>query len=124
VIQELERLHATVWKVDLGPQPESDLQLPPVILGYLGKDPTKKTVCIYGHLDVQPANKADGWNTEPFELTEIDGKLYGRGATDDKGPVLAWFNVIEAYQELQKTIPINIKVRFSWLSMSIVNTIV
>jgi acetylornithine deacetylase/succinyl-diaminopimelate desuccinylase-like protein len=61
VIQELERLHATVWKVDLGPQPESDLQLPPVILGYLGKDPTKKTVCIYGHLDVQPANKVRLW---------------------------------------------------------------
>jgi nonspecific dipeptidase len=84
----------------------------------LGKDPTKKTVCIYGHLDVQPANKADGWNTEPFELTEIDGKLYGRGATDDKGPVLAWFNVIEAYQELQKTIPINIKFCFEGMEES------
>jgi nonspecific dipeptidase len=100
---------ATVWKVPLGQQPGSDLELPDVILGYLGNDPTKKTVCIYGHIDVQPADKADGWNTEPFELTHIDGKLYGRGSTDDKGPVLAWINVIEAYQALERTIPINIK---------------
>ncbi|XP_062512918.1 cytosolic non-specific dipeptidase-like [Corticium candelabrum] len=109
-VDELKRLGAEAWKVDLGKQKDhDDLQLPPIILGYLGKDPKKKTVCIYGHLDVQPALKSDGWDTEPFELVEKDGKLYGRGSTDDKGPVLAWFNVIEAYQKLGKDIPINIK---------------
>lgn len=64
----------------------------------LFKDPAKKTVCIYGHLDVQPALKEDGWNTDPFVLTEVDGKLYGRGSTDDKGPVLCWIHAIEAFQ--------------------------
>jgi nonspecific dipeptidase len=59
--------------------------LPPILLGEFSADPSKKTVCVYGHLDVQPAKKDDGWNTEPFVLTEIDGKLYGRGSTDDKG---------------------------------------
>lgn len=49
------------------------------------KDPAKKTVLVYGHLDVQPALKEDGWHTDPFELTEIDGKLYARGSSDDKG---------------------------------------
>ena len=43
-----------------------------------------KTLCVYGHLDVQPAAKEDGWDTDPFVLTEKDGKLYGRGSTDDK----------------------------------------
>ncbi len=43
-------------------------------------------------------------------MTERDGKLYGRGATDDKGPVLDWINAIEAYRELGQDIPINIKV--------------
>ena len=33
----------------------------------------------------------DGWDTDPFVLTEVDGKLYGRGSTDDKGPVLGKF---------------------------------
>lgn len=60
-------------------------------------------------MDVQPALKEDGWNTEPFELTEIDGKLYGRGASDDKGPVLCWIHAIEAFQKLNIELPVNVK---------------
>jgi acetylornithine deacetylase/succinyl-diaminopimelate desuccinylase-like protein len=51
----------------------------------------------------------DGWNTEPFEMTEIDGKLFGRGTTDDKGPVLSWFWAIEAHQALGIPLPVNVK---------------
>lgn len=51
-----------------------EIPLPPIILGCLGSDPAKKTVCIYGHLDVQPAYIEDGWATEPFTLVEKDGK--------------------------------------------------
>lgn len=83
--------------------------LPPVLLATLGKDPSKPTLCVYGHLDVQPAAIEDGWNTEPFVLTEVDGKLFGRGSTDDKGPVLCWFNCVEAYQKLNIDIPVNLK---------------
>ena len=43
-------------------------------------------------------------------MTERDGKLYGRGSTDDKGPVLDWLNAIEAYNELKQEIPVNLKV--------------
>ena len=75
-------------------------------------DPKKKTVCVYGHLDVQPASKEDGWDTEPFVLTEKDDKLYGRGSTDDKGPALSWLWIIEAHQELGIELPVNIKILF------------
>lgn len=51
-----------------------EIALPPIVLGQLGSDPGKKTVCIYGHLDVQPANIDDGWDTEPFKLVEKDGE--------------------------------------------------
>lgn len=61
------------------------LPLPPILVARFGTDATKKTVCVYGHLDVQPAAKADGWDTEPFELTIKDGKMFARGSTDDKG---------------------------------------
>lgn len=51
----------------------SEIPLPPILLGKLGSDPKKKTVCIYGHLDVQPAALEDGWDSEPFTLVERDG---------------------------------------------------
>lgn len=86
------------------------IKLPPVILGSIGNDPSKKTVCIYGHLDVQPAAIEDGWNTDPFVLTNKDGKLYGRGSSDDKGPVLAFMHAIEALQNSDDGLPVNVKV--------------
>lgn len=52
----------------------SEIPLPPILLGTLGSDPQKKTVCIYGHLDVQPAALEDGWDSEPFTLVERDGR--------------------------------------------------
>lgn len=53
----------------------------------------------------------DGWDTEPFVLTEKDGKLYGRGSTDDKGPVLGWIHAIEAFQKTGQEMPVNLKVK-------------
>ena len=84
----LKKEGATTELVDIGQQTFPDgkvAPLPPVLLAQLGNDPAKKTLCVYGHLDVQPASIEDGWDTEPFVLTEKDGKLFGRGSTDDKG---------------------------------------
>lgn len=112
-MQKLKELGATIELADIGEQTLPDgskIPLPPIVFGNLGKDPKKKTILIYGHLDVQPAALSDGWDYEPFTLTENDGKLYGRGSTDDKGPVLDWINAIEAYQELKEQLPVNLKV--------------
>jgi acetylornithine deacetylase/succinyl-diaminopimelate desuccinylase-like protein len=86
--------------------------LPPILLGEFMTDPKLKTVCVYGHLDVQPAKQEDGWDTDPFVLTEKDGKLFGRGSTDDKGPALSWLWVVEAHQALGVPLPVNIKILF------------
>lgn len=112
VAAEIERLGGSVELCEPGKQTlqdGSEIDLPPIILGQIGDDPKKKTLCIYGHLDVQPARESDGWDTDPFVLTERDGALYGRGSTDDKGPVLATLNAIEAFREQKIDIPINIK---------------
>ncbi|KAI6075282.1 Beta-Ala-His dipeptidase [Aix galericulata] len=109
---KLAALGATVNSVNLGSHQLPDgqhLPLPPVILGELGKDPQNPTVCFYGHVDVQPARKEDGWKTDPYVLTEIDGNLYGRGSTDNKGPVLAWINAVETFRALKLAIPVNFK---------------
>ncbi|KAL0962247.1 hypothetical protein UPYG_G00337600 [Umbra pygmaea] len=119
--KDIEKLGGKVEMVDIGRQKlhtGEEIPLPPIVLGSLGSDPGKKTVCIYGHLDVQPAAIDDGWDTEPFTLVEKDGKLYGRGSTDDKGPVLAWFNCIEAYQKIQQELPINLKFCFEGMEES------
>jgi acetylornithine deacetylase/succinyl-diaminopimelate desuccinylase-like protein len=60
----------------------------PIVTGRLLADPSAPTVTIYNHLDVQPADAA-GWRTPPFELRLLGDRYHGRGATDDKGPLLA-----------------------------------
>ncbi|KAF0992266.1 hypothetical protein HZS_885 [Henneguya salminicola] len=87
----------------------SVIDLPPIIFASFGQDTSKKTVCIYGHIDVQPAEKSDGWDTEPFELV-IDGdRMIGRGSSDDKGPVLGWLCVLKAFIGLGVTPGVNLK---------------
>jgi len=117
----VEKLGGSVEYCDLGQQTMPDgskIPLPPVLLGTLGTDANKKTLLVYGHLDVQPAERSDGWDTEPFVLTEKDGKLYGRGSTDDKGPVLGWLNCVEAMQELNMDVPVNLKFCFEGMEES------
>jgi len=99
---------------------DKELQLPKVVLGRLGNDPNKKTVLVYGHFDVQPAAKSDGWTTEdPFILDiQSDGKLVGRGATDDKGPVLGWLNVLQWHHENKKELPVNLRCCFEGMEES------
>lgn len=69
--------------------------LNPLILASLGNNPDKKTLAIYSHYDVQPALKEDGWDTDPFVLTEKDGYLYGRGASDDKSGIATALTAIK-----------------------------
>lgn len=123
VNEQLKELGATT---EVYPNPAGDqtfpdgrtAPLPPIILGRLGTDPNKKTLLVYGHLDVQPAKMSDGWDSEPFVLEERDGKLYGRGSTDDKGPVLGWINAIEAYQKNNIELPVNMKFCFEGMEES------
>jgi acetylornithine deacetylase/succinyl-diaminopimelate desuccinylase-like protein len=84
----------------------------PLVLGiWNGAGENAKTVLIYCHYDVQPAAIADGWNTDPFEPTEREGKIFARGATDSKVHVIAWLSALES---LLKTsgCPVNIKLLF------------
>lgn len=107
---ELKKLGAHVELRPLGKQPHKEhLELPPALVARYGEDPKKRTILIYGHYDVQPAAKEDGWATEPFTLSVDDkGRMFGRGATDDKGPVLGWINAIEAHQKAGVEIPVNL----------------
>jgi acetylornithine deacetylase/succinyl-diaminopimelate desuccinylase-like protein len=72
--------------------------------------PGQPTILIYGHYDVQPADPLELWESPPFEAQVRDGKIYGRGAVDDKGQVLMHLAAIEAHMRTRGRLPINIKV--------------
>ena len=67
-------------------QPADDT-VNPIVYARIGDNPALKTVVMYGHYDVVPPGA--GWSTDPWVLRGVNGFLYGRGATDDKGPLLA-----------------------------------
>ena len=81
----------------------------PVVYGEWLGTPKKPTALVYGHYDVQPADPLELWNTPPFEPTVRDGKLFARGAVDDKGQVYMHFNAIEAHLKAGGGLPINLK---------------
>lgn len=60
----------------------------PIVFAKFTQDPKLETILVYGHYDVQPADIKDGWSSEPFEVTERDGRIYSRGAIDNKGQIL------------------------------------
>lgn len=84
----------------------------PVVYGEWLKAPNAPTILIYGHYDVQPPDPLDKWHSEPFTPTIRDGRLYARGVSDDKGPMLIPLMVAQAYMETTGKLPINIRFLF------------
>ncbi len=82
---------------------------PIVYAEWMGAGENAKTVLIYGHYDVQPADKGDGWHTEPFEPVVKDGIVYARGATDDKGQFFAHLKAAESLLKTEGRLPVNVK---------------
>ncbi len=83
----------------------------PLVLGeWQGAGADAPTVLIYCHYDVQPAEVADGWVTEPFEPTIKDGRLYCRGAVDSKLHVMANLKAVESWLAADEPPKVNLKV--------------
>ncbi len=82
----------------------------PCVLAEWCQVPGAPTILVYGHYDVQPPDPLDKWLTPPFEPTVRDGKLYARGVSDDKGPLLIPILVAKAYKAVTGGLPLNLKV--------------
>lgn len=81
----------------------------PIVYAEHMQAPGKPTVLIYGHYDVQPVDPLHLWTTPPFVPDIRDGKLYARGATDDKGQLFLHIKAIEAILKQEKNLPVNVK---------------
>ena len=81
----------------------------PVVYADWVKDPAKPTALIYGHYDVQPVDPLHLWQTPPFEPDIRTGRLYARGASDDKGQVMAHLAAIGALLAAEGALPVNVR---------------
>ena len=81
----------------------------PVVLGQRIEDPELPTVLIYGHYDVQPPDPLELWTSPPFEPVIRDGRIFARGATDDKGQLFTHLKSIQAGIETEGRLPVNVK---------------
>jgi len=83
----------------------------PFILAEKVTDATRPTLLLYSHYDVQPVERSR-WNSDPFIMIEKNGRLYGRGASDDKAGIVAILSALNVYKEASIDLPVNIKILF------------
>ena len=95
-----ERLEAIGFSAEIVPTPGH-----PIVYAERRRDPSAPTLLVYGHYDVQPPDPLELWDSPPFEPTIKDGKVYARGASDDKGQV--WIHVAAASET--RDLPLNLK---------------
>jgi len=96
---------------EIGLRPEIvDTALHPVVFGRRDGPENWPLILLYGHYDVQPPDPLDLWETEPFDPQRRDGRLYGRGAADNKGPLLAHLSAIGQLLEEHPDLPLRFAV--------------
>ena len=84
----------------------------PVVYAERIVDPDLPTVLFYGHYDVQPPDPLEEWLSPPFEPTVRDGRIFARGAADNKGQMLCHVLAVEAWHKAAGPLPVNVKMIF------------
>lgn len=83
----------------------------PIVYGdWLHAGADKPTVLFYGHYDVQPPDPLELWTNDPFDPTVVDGKVYARGAADDKGQAYIHVKSIQSFLQSGTSLPVNVKI--------------
>src|ERR1051325_539805 len=81
----------------------------PVVYGEKNIDPSKPTVLVYGHYDVQPPDPLELWHSGPFDPVIKDGKIFARGSADDKGQ---FYMHVKAFETMVKTNSMSTNIKF------------
>jgi acetylornithine deacetylase/succinyl-diaminopimelate desuccinylase-like protein len=82
---------------------------PPVVMGERKQPGAKRTLLVYGHYDVQPAEPLEEWHHDPFGAEIVNDRIYGRGAVDEKGGSLATLIAAEVFLKIRGSLPVNLR---------------
>jgi acetylornithine deacetylase/succinyl-diaminopimelate desuccinylase-like protein len=99
----MEKLNSMGLATEFHPTPGH-----PIVIARNEHHADKKTVLIYGHYDVQPVDPVELWDTDPFEPVLRDGRIWGRGSTDNKGQMLAHVLGVEESLQENGELPVNL----------------
>jgi acetylornithine deacetylase/succinyl-diaminopimelate desuccinylase-like protein len=81
----------------------------PVVYGEVKSKGSRKTLLFYDHYDVQPPEPLEKWDYDPFSGKIVNGKIYGRGVTDNKGNFVSRLKAVQAFLDVFGEVPVNIK---------------
>lgn len=81
----------------------------PVVFGQIKGKKAKKTLLFYDHYDVQPPEPLEEWICDPFSPLIRNGKIYGRGVSDNKGDFVSRLKAVQAFIETERSLPVNVK---------------
>jgi acetylornithine deacetylase/succinyl-diaminopimelate desuccinylase-like protein len=81
----------------------------PVVYGEIKSRSSQKTLLFYNHYDVQPHEPLEEWTCDPYSGEIRDGKIYGRGVSDNKGNIVSRLKAVQAFMETAGDVPVNIK---------------
>jgi acetylornithine deacetylase/succinyl-diaminopimelate desuccinylase-like protein len=103
-------LAARLWRIGM-----ADVQLldgggHPSVFAQRADVPGAPTILLYGHYDVQPPEPLEPWHSPPFEPTVRDGRVFARGASDDKAPLWIAVSALEGWLAVHGRLPVNVKV--------------
>lgn len=84
----------------------------PLVYGEIKSNRSPKTILFYNHYDVQPEEPLELWKSPPFKPEIRDGRIYGRGVSDDKGELVSRLKIVEAYLKTSGDLPCNVKFCF------------
>lgn len=101
----VELMHADGLNATAYPTPEG----PPCIIGHMPSRSSAKTLLAYAHYDVQPVEPVDKWSYPPYGAQIDKGRMWGRGATDNKSGVMAFVKAAKAWLQTRCDLPVGVK---------------